>query len=341
MTEKEQLKQLIQREYITCVNDCSHFIKNYCKISHPLRGKIPFELYDFQESTLKKFTSREYCVILKARQLGISSLTAGYALWLMTFFPNSEILIIAISQEIAKNLLTKVALMYDNLPSWLKVNCTEYNKLNLKLINGSNIKAISSKKSASRSEALTLLILDEAAFIANANDIWTASQPSLSTGGQCILLSTPNGVGNFFHRMWEDGEAGITFKIGNSVRKFIPIKLPWYLHPDHDQEWRNSQDIILKSKKKAAQEHDCDFISSGDNVIDGLILKWYKDTQVKDPIEKRWYKKLWIWKYPEVGKRYIICADVGRGDGGDYSAFHIIDLEELEQIAEYKGHIST
>ncbi|KKK97350.1 hypothetical protein LCGC14_2653620, partial [marine sediment metagenome] len=96
--------------------------------------------------------------------------------------------------------------MYQALPAWLKVEATEDNKLSLVLANGSQVKAVSSSPTAGRSEALTLLVLDEAAFIDKIDDIWAAAQPALSTGGDVVVLSTPNGIGNWFHELWQKAE---------------------------------------------------------------------------------------------------------------------------------------
>lgn len=155
------LKDIIKEEYKKCATDPVHFMKKFCRIQHPKRGKIPFHLYDFQEKTLRDLRDHDYNIILKSRQLGISTLSAGYALWLMTFFSDKNILVIATKQEVAKNLVLKVKVMYENLPSWLRLPATEDNKLSLRLNNGSQIKATSSSGDSGRSEALSLLIIDE------------------------------------------------------------------------------------------------------------------------------------------------------------------------------------
>ena len=98
--------------------------------------------------------------------------------------------------------------MNDFLPSWLKQTTVEDNKLSLRYSNGSQVKATSSSGDAGRSEALSLLVFDEAAFIDNIEDIWVSSQSTLSTGGNAIILSTPNGVGNFFHKTWVGSRRG-------------------------------------------------------------------------------------------------------------------------------------
>ena len=94
--------------------------------------------------------------------------------------------------------------------------------------------------------------------------------------------------------------------------------------------------------KAAAQECDCDFITSGYTVIEGATLQWYEQTTVQEPQEKRGPdSNLWTWEPADYSRDYIIVADVARGDGGDYSAFHVIDVESVTQVAEYKGQIST
>jgi hypothetical protein len=326
-------KEIIKKEYLRCAADPIYFLKKYSFIQHPIKGKIPFALYDFQEKTLEQFSQNKLNVILKARQLGISTLTAGYSLWMMTFHQDKNVLVIATKQDTAKNLVTKVRVMHANLPSWLKQPCVEDNKLSLAYKNGSQIKAVSSGDDSGRSEALSLLILDEAAFIDKIDLIWAAASQTLSTGGQCISLSTPNGVGNWFHRTWSDSEDGLN--------DFNSIKLHWTVHPERGQEWRDEQDRLL-GPAMAAQECDCDFITSGQNVIDGVILEEMKNTTCKEPIEKRGIdSNLWIWEPPNYTKDYIVCADVSRGDSTDYSAFHVIELESCRQVAEYKGRIST
>lgn len=327
------LKEIIREEYKKCIQDPVHFMKKYCQIQHPQKGKIPFHLYPFQEQALRDLRDNDYNIILKSRQLGISTLSAGYALWLMTFFGDKNILVIATKQEVAKNLVLKVKVMYENLPSWLKLPAVEDNKLSLRLNNGSQIKATSSSGDSGRSEALSLLIIDEAAFISNVEDIWISAQQTLATGGGAIILSTPNGTGNFFHKTWVGAEEG--------TNRFNTIKLHWTVHPERNQAWRDKQDELL-GPKGAAQECDCDFITSGHTVIDGELLQWYNQTTIQEPLEKRGIDgNLWIWEPPNYQKDYIVVADVARGDGADHSAFHVIDVETVTQVAEYKGQIHT
>ncbi len=329
----QDLKQAIQREYLKCAQDPVHFMKKYCTIQHPTKGKIKFDLYDFQEKMLTDFKENRYNIILKSRQLGISTLSAGYSLWTMLFHADKNVLVIAKDKDTAKNLVTKVRVMYSNLPQWLKTNVDEDNKLSLRLGNGSQIKAVAATSEAGRSEALSLLVIDEAAFIENIDSIWTAAQQTLATGGDCIALSTPNGVGNWFHKQWMGAEDG--------SNEFNTIKLHWTNHPDRDEHWRKEQDKVL-GPSQAAQECDADFLTSGQSVVDPQILQWYKDTLVEAPVEEQGIDRgFWVWRQPDYTKEYIVVADVARGDGSDYSACQVFEVEDMEQVAEYKGQLGT
>jgi|TARA_R110000772_G_scaffold145073_1_gene254881 hypothetical protein len=329
------IKEIIKQEYLKCAENPTYFMKKYCWIQHPTRGRIQFNLFPFQEGVLKLLQKNDRSIILKSRQLGISTLSAGISLWMMIFQKDKAILVVATKQDTAKNLVTKVKFMYDELPSWLQLGFVENNKLALRLKNGSQIKAVSAAGDAGRSEAISLLIIDEAAFIETnkIDEIWGSSQQTLSTGGKAIVLSTPNGTGNFFHKMWVRAE--------ENRNGFVPIRLPWTVHPERNQAWRDKQDDEL-GLRMAAQECDCDFSTSGNTVYDVELLKYYEQTFVCDPVEKRGIGgDLHIWEYPDYSRNYMIVADVARGDSKDFSAFHIIDIENAKQIGEFKAQIGT
>lgn len=328
----QNIKKIIAQEYIKCAKDPAYFMRKYCYIQHPTRGRILFALYPFQEKVLHLFRDNQYLVTLKSRQLGISTLASAYSLWMMLFHKDKNVLALATTQATARNLVSKTMFMYDQLPKWLRLSAVEKNKLSLRLKNGSKITAKSSNADAARSEAVSLLLIDEAAFIDNIEETFTAAQQTLATGGQCMALSTPNGIGNWFHMTWEKAESG--------ENSFLPIKLPWTVHPERDQSWRDQQDSDL-GPRMAGQECDCDFLASGDTVFEPDDMSYYEQTYQKDPLERRGVDgNLWIWEGVDYRKSYMIVADVARGDSTDYSAFHIFDIEECTQVGEYKGKLS-
>jgi hypothetical protein len=328
----KDLKNIIRQEYIKCAQDPAHFMKKYCHIQHPQRGRVIFNLYPFQEKVLHLLRDNPYSIILKSRQLGISTLSAGYSLWMMLFQKDKNILCIATKQETARNMVTKVKFMYDNLPSWLKIEADENNKLSLRLSNGSQIKATSASSDAGRSEAVSLLLIDEAAFIDQIGEIWASAQQTLATGGGAIVLSTPYGTGNWFHKTWISAE--------NNENDFLPIRLPWYVHPERDEAWRKRQDELLGDPRIAAQECDCNFSTSGDTVFHSEWIEFIKETTIQDPVERRGVdQNLWIWEPADYSREYMVIADVARGDGKDFSACHVMDIQTNTQVAEYRGQL--
>jgi hypothetical protein len=342
------LKEYTRKEFVRCALDPIYFIRRYCYIQEPIRGRMLFDLYDYQEQAIKDIQNHKYNVILKGRQIGISTAVAAYALWLMLFHKDKNVLIVATKQDIAKVLLTKVRFAFENLPIWLQVPCVENNKLSLKFSNGSQILASSAAGDAGRSLAISLLVLDEAAFIKNAKEIWTASAPTLSTGGHAVLISTPNGVGNFFHKIYTDAGAGVTSEGKEEIVRWHPIKLDWRVR--YSQEWRDQMGRDA-GEREARQEYDAEFIGSGNTVIDADLIEFYasfianqdiNSPQYSDTIEKTGFDgNVWVWEHPDFRTNYMVVADVARGDGSDFSAFHIIDLETNAQVVEYKGKIGT
>jgi len=328
MTFQLNRKQRVQ-EILKCGKDPSYFLKTYARISHPLHGLVPFKTYDFQDDLLKDFNDYRFNVILKARQLGISTITAGYVVWMLLFHRDKNVLVMATKFSTAGNLVNKVKKIMKNLPDWLRIANIEIdNRTSFVLSNGSQIKASSTSGDAGRSEALSLLVLDEAAHIEGLEELWTGLYPTLSTGGRCIALSTPNGVGNWFHKTCTDAEAG--------ANNFHLTNLPWNVHPDRDKEWFIKETKNM-SKRQIAQELECNFNTSGETVIDGDDIEWLL-SQVKEPKYRTGFdRNFWIWEEYDPSCNYLMVADVARGDGEDYSTFHIIQLETLSVIGEYHG----
>ena len=340
-------KQTLRNEIITCGRDPNYFIRKYVRIRHPQRGLIPFAMFDYQEDLIKDYLKHRFNVVLKARQLGISEVTAAFAVWLMLFHRDKNILVMATKAETAKNIIRKVSTALKKLPPWLLLaDIVVDNKLSIELSNGSQIKAIATSGDAGRSEAVSLLIVDEAAFIENMDELWTGLFPTVQAGGRVIVLSTPNGVGNKFHQLYSEAESG--------ENEFCPTRLMWWLHPERVSDleedpnrpgfmtstwYRNEIKSANMSPRDVAQELECNFNASGDTVIASDALD-YIQTGLMDPQSKEHQdRNLWVWWPPREGKRYMISADVARGDGKDYSAAVVWDIDTMEQQAEYYGKI--
>tara|TARA_E500000331_G_scaffold356283_1_gene414096 strand:+ start:96 stop:1703 length:1608 start_codon:yes stop_codon:yes gene_type:complete len=324
-------KQRQIKEIVKCGKDPSHFFNKYVKIQHPTRGTIPFKTYKFQDSCVKDFNEHRFNVIVKSRQLGLSTLTAAYAVWLAIFYKDKNILVIATKLAVAMNFIKKVKTAIRSLPPWLVLpEIVTNNKQSIEFSNGSQIKAIPTSEDAGRSEALTLLIVDEAAFVRNFDELWMGLYPTLSTGGRAIVLSTPNGVGGQYYDLYQKAESG--------ENEFNPIKLPWDVHPERNDDWFENECKNM-DEKQVAQELMCDFAASGETFLSIDEIK-YLSYCIKSPMEK-WgpENNVWVWKYSLGDHKYIISADVSRGDSKDYSAFHVIDTNTSEIVCEFKGKI--
>jgi len=322
-------KEEILREIVKAGKDPVYFTISYCRISHPQRGLIPFNAYDYQKELLKDFSDYRFNIILKARQLGISTITAAYVAWLMLFHRDKNILVVATKLQTATNLVRKVKAIIKHLPDWMRISeIIVDNRTSFELSNGSQIKGSSTSSDAGRSEALSLLVVDEAAHVEKLGELWTALYPTLSTGGRCIALSTPNGVGNWFHQNCVEAEAG--------TNAFHMTTLLWDAHPDRDKTWFDKETKNM-SKRQIAQELECNFNVSGETVIHPDDIQWYLERTVAPEYRTGFDRNYWIWKKCITGKPYLIVADVARGDGKDNSAFHIFELETMEVVAEYVG----
>jgi hypothetical protein len=92
-------------------------------------------------------------------------------------------------------------------------------------------------------------------------------------------------------------------------------------------------------RRKIAQELECNFLGSGDNVIPSETVEYIKDNFICEPENKFMGGSLWQWKEPVQGHKYIMGIDVSRGDSEDFTTFCIIDFDEREQVLEYLGKI--
>lgn len=314
------------------------FFSTFIHVIHPKRGKTRFNLYPFQKSVLWFFLTERFNIVLKFRQAGVTELIAMYCLWLAMYHDTKSIVILSIKDRVAKKVLRKIKYMYRNLPEHLKVQVVNGRgseigtATELEFSNGSIISSIPTTEDAGRSEGLSLLVIDEAAIIRWANQIWAAAFPTLSTGGASIVNSTPYGVGNWFHKTWVDATTG-----GNP---FNPIRLHWKMHPERDQKWYDEMKASLGARR-TAQEIDGSFLSSGQTVFAMADIRAIEE-EILD-LENVIVKEnglLRIYKKPEKDKDFFIGSDVATGRSQDYSTFSIMDRYG-EEYASFKGRIPT
>ena len=336
----------ILEEFKKCKEDPIYFISKYIKVTHPVRGLIPFKLYPFQTKIVKEIESYRFNILRKFRQAGCTTISASYSLWLAIFKKHQSIVILSMGDTEATEVLERIRIMYTELPSFLKPDVVESNKHTLKLNNGSTIKSRPSGKQSGRSLAGSFLIIDEAAFIENIGTIWAAVYPIISTGGRALVLSTVNGLGNWYYETYTKA-----VEKGNA---FNAIDIQWKEHPEYfrNPEFQHLYDEMEKreppiriddwehitkanmSQKKWLQEFECQFLGTGDTFIDGPVLSYLADN-----IDREYYTKynnrMRVWKEPEPYYDYVIGVDTALGRDLDYSAAQIINTYNGEVVAEF------
>lgn len=318
-------------------NDYVKFILEQGNI-RAIGGLKKFKLFDFQKELIRKLEKNNFNIILKARQVGISTTTGAYLAIYAMFHPHSDILIIAINEEVAKELILKCKTFYNNLNEFFKPVITNpNNQESIKLGNGSRIMAGTCTNNAGRSLSCTFLVIDECAFIKNIDELWTSAYPTVSNGGNIVLLSTPNGEGNLFHTIWTAAESG--------DNEFIPTKIYWWQYPGRDEIWKNRTLANLGyNEKRFLQEFECNFDSSSSTVIDlpkiNSILRKNQENNITVLSEFKTkggykYENLNIYESPIRDDLYLISCDTAEGINADASAFIIINVSKNRIIGDF------
>ena len=316
-------KQQIREELKKCSEDPIYFIRNYVNIEHPIKGIIPFDLFKFQERIINEVEDNRFNIIRKFRQAGITTICAAYSLWSIIFKQHHNVMVVSIGDRESTGFLSRVVNMYDDLPKWLKPDIREKNKHSLYLSTGSRVK--SQPAGAGRGESVSHLIVDEAAFVERMREFWAAVYPTISTGGKATLISTVNGMSNLYYEIYRDAEL--------EINNFNVVDIWWREHPDYTEEWAKEIKPNI-GERMWLQEYECEFLGTGDTFIDRHTLTRLKDSEVKE-YGSKYSNRMRIFKEPDPYTEYIMGVDSSFGREWDYSAFHVINAYNGEQVAEF------
>jgi len=321
-----------------------HFCENYVYIRHPERGRIKFELREAQLETVESWINDRYSLILKARQVGFSTLLAIFCLWLTFFFEDRPIVMLSRTEREAIKLLQKAKYALQFLPEWMKAKGPPCNQTQTKIemANGSYIESLPSASDPARGEAAFLVVVDELAFLPNSEQAWSAIEPVADVGGRVIMLSTANGEGNLFHQLWTQARAG--------NNRFKPLFFPWSAG-GRDQDWyelkRNDLPEWQLAQEYPDNEEDA-FLKSGRPVFD---LRMLREIETKDPDKQGYIDKtgakfiedggaLSVWEWPAEDGIYVIGADPSQGlEHSDFASCHVINARNGHLVATWHGHI--
>ena len=331
----EQIKELKK-----CATDPVYFIRKYVIIQHPKAGSVPFDLYDYQEEMVEAFYSHRWITVLSARQTGKSITSAAYLLWYAMFHFDKTVLIASNKNANAMEMIGRIRYAYENLPNWIKPGITEdgWNKHNVGFDNDSRIVSTATSEDAGRGMSISLLFLDEFAFVPASvqEEFWTSILPTLSTGGSCIMTSTPNGDMNKFAQLWRGANIPHSDIPDVGTNGFHAIQVRWDQPPGRGEKFKK-ETIAKLGERKWMQEYECEFLSSDALLIDSLFLANLTDVidkiHIINQIEGvRFYKKI------IPGGTYLVGVDPSTGSGEDYSVITIFEFPTMLQVAEYRSN---
>lgn len=309
--------ELVDRlvEFTLCSLYSYYFIDRYCYTLDPVKGPVPFKLHDFQKEALQAFQENSKVIFRKSRQVGASVISGAYALWRANFQKAQKITIISLTMLDALSFKEKtIDLNYHDMPGFLKSKATRdgYSKTKLKLSNLSQVIVKSKSKDAGRGDTPSLVIVDEAAFNEWMDDIWLALEPSLDKGGDCIIISTTNGVGNWYHNTY--------VKASEGLNEFHPIFIPWWRYPGRSNPWL--PEVLEKLKNGEMDQEE----------LEGFIDS-EKRKQLSYEGEPK--KAPWLWKRRSNAKternfnQEILAEFLGSGET-------VVTMRTLERLMDQK-----
>lgn len=316
------------QDYVKCAKDPEYFILEYMKIVHVDRGLVPFDMYDFQRKIVKTIHNSRYTIAKLPRQTGKTTTVVAYFLHYILFNEDVNVAILANKGSLARDILGRLQLAYENLPMFLQQGIRIWNKGDVHLENGSKIIAASTSSSTVRGGTFNMILLDEFAFVPKniADEFFSSVYPTISSGKttKVIIVSTPCGMNHFF-KLWTDACEGRS--------DYVPLEVHWRDVPGRDDAWKK-ETIRNTSKTQFAQEFECEFIGSVNTLINATKLK---AMPYVTPIEIA--GDLHVFEQPIENHIYTIVVDVSHGEGLDYSAFSVIDSGEFpyKQVARYQS----
>jgi hypothetical protein len=326
-----QLTEDQVREFVKCAKDPDYFIQNYVKIVTLDKGFVQINLYPFQKEVVQNIHDNRRVILKAGRQVGKTTIIVGYILWYILFNTDKTVAILANKASTSREILARIKLAYEALPMWIQQGVKTWNKGDIELENGCRVLANSTASSAIRGYSISLVYLDEFAFVPSniAEEFFTSVYPTISSGTQSKILisSTPNGM-NHFYRMWTEAVEG--------QNGFKHVEANWRQVPGRDQVWADEQLRVL-GEQKFMQEMECEFLGSSGTLISAMALRQLAFTK---PIANTGIENLSVYEEAKPEHIYFMVVDTSRGKGLDYHAFTVIDCTALpyKVVATFKDN---
>jgi Terminase large subunit, T4likevirus-type, N-terminal len=348
LTKKAHSKEKFTEEQVQHLLACSdpvngylHFAKNFFHIQHPVKGKMLFKPYEYQDRLLQSYHDFRFNINMLPRQSGKTTCASAYLLWYAMFHPDQTILVAAHKYTGSQEIMQRIRYGYELCPDFLRAGVVSYNKGSIDFDNGSRIVSATTTGNTGRGMSISLLYCDEFAFVQPniATEFWTSISPTLATGGRAIITSTPNSDEDEFAIIWKESqdyldEYGNARTDGLGRNGFHGFRAEWHEHPDRDEEWKKTE-MGRIGEERFRREYGCEFLVYDETLISSLKLA---EMAGREPLFKmgqvRWYKK------PTPGNVYLCALDPSLGTGGDYGAIEIFEMPSFTQVAEWQHNIT-
>ena len=232
MDEKERLIRLRLK------NDFQHYARKCLKIRTKSGQVVPLELNEAQLYIHQKVenqraqTGKVRAIILKGRQQGCSTYIEGRFYWRVSHTRGVRAFILTHEEEATNNLFELANRYHENCPALVKPSTSASNAKELhfdKLDAGYKV-GTAGNKAVGRSSTVQLFHGSEVGFWPNAQQHAAGILQAIpdEPGTEVFKESTANGVGNYFHKEWQDAEAGIS--------DYIAIFVPWFWSAEYRKE---------------------------------------------------------------------------------------------------------
>ena len=351
-TKQKKIQKQAQtyvQEWLKCKGSFDYFCENYILIEMP-GGDINLKPYAPQSDLIKTINREHYVLVLKSRQIGISTIIQAYSTWLCTFYDNVVIGIVSKDGKEATDFARFIRGMVEKLPKWMGATFEKKTEQSFILTNGAKVYVSPVNPNAPektlRGKAITFLVIDEAAFIKFLDTAWTSMIPALSTNQMhakkanvpygTVVLSTPNktvGPGKWFYEKYMKAVSG------DDIFKEFTIQCRDVKELAEDSDWYNTQCLLFENDpNKIQQELELKFLATTGSFFSDHVTQVLQDIDT-DPIEriKLFNGEFWRYKHAMENTHYIIGVDTAPEHGEDKSAITIWDYQHLDQVAEYQG----
>lgn len=363
-----QLEAWRELEWRRCAASPAYFLDRYGWILMKDGSVQRWALWPVQTMLLEQWQRHESTVAVKARQLGITTLSAHFALWECMFKEASRWTLVSASEEKARDIISRVQATKDRLPTWMldkarskteTPNRKYASDAITRITFGLSEMKIVTSTSKSIKGAIGNFILDEFTEHLEQKRKYHMLLPAMNGGGMGIIIANGEGQDYFYH---------IYQQAKKHENHFTAHFFSWKDDPSRDEAWYADMKRAFMLDNPELDEYaflaqypnteeEAFFISGNSRFDLGLLNSILDDIREEGHNHKTGVLevspagytfhpmttgKLRVYEPPTPSGRYVIGADPsGGGRAGDYGVMQVcrISTSGVEQVAVYQGKV--